>query len=164
MSALITGPSLAKQTSFGAGLTSPVPQGQAGFGTMVAQQGAQFQQQGGQNLQTGIFGNQSMTSTGLGLTGQTATTNPASIGGNLTQQVPGQLLTSPSFGTLGQSSQPQTGMFGQAPIQPQQTGMFPTQNVPQAATGNFNTLSNMAPQPMPSIKQQDPPKLDKNIK
>ena len=161
MSTLITAPTLAKQTSFGAGLGSPVPQGSVGFGTMAAQQGAQFQQ-GGQNQPTGIFGNQSTVSTGFGLTGQTGSTNQQSVQGNVTQQVPGQLLTSPSFGSLGQSSQPQTGMFGQTPVQPQQPAMYPDQIAPQTGTANPNAIANnVVPQSMPPQPQVS---LDKNIK
>ena len=114
-------------------------------------------------------------STGPAFGGLNVISKPMGASTNI--QVPGQLLTSPSFGTLTQSNQPQTGsMFGQSISQPQQNYMFNSQpanpimvsHTTSLQTGLFAPSSNppnpqSTPNPL-SLQQVPATTLDQNIK
>lgn len=154
----LSAPGLVGQSSFGQSLTASFGKNTGMFGNTQTQQ---MNSQSGQ----GMFGAQS--STGVGFGGMNTSVNP--LGGNSSVQAPGQLASSPSFGTINPSIQPQIGAFGQQTNPLQQSSLI-GQNQPNTTITNQtnplqfnptapNSQSNPNPQP-----QQSANTLDQNIK
>ena len=161
----LSAPGLAKQPSFGQAFSSMYGQPAGMFGSSQST-GVQLGGQPGQ----GLFNTQS--STGIGFTGLSTSTNP--LGASNIPQVPGQLTSSPSFGTLQQSTQAQAGsMFGQPTAQPQQAPLATSNNpailVSHTAPLGLNTSAPSTNPPnsqsQPNSQPQQPTNtLDQNIK
>jgi hypothetical protein len=119
----------------------------------------------------GLLNNQGLA--GAGFTGSNTSTNP--LAGSTIMQAPGNIASSPSFGTVQQSTQAQPGsMFGQSSALQSQQPPMTISNNPSILVSHTSPLvmNTSAPSANPPNSQSQPNSqpqqslntLDQNIK